>query len=217
MEYSDEILKQIFESLDQIEFIRDKDIPTIPLYMDQVTTFMNQKFKNATRNPEEDKMLTKTMINNYAKNDLLPPPTKKKYSKDHILMLTFIYYYKGMLSISDIQTLLKPLTESFFEQDRAVKLEDVYKEVFQIQKGQMAGLKEDIAEKYRKSYQVELDVSDEEKQQLQLFYLTCELAFDVYLKNFLIEKIIDDFMTVPAKKEEGKNIKKEKEEDMQKE
>ena len=46
------------------------------------------------------------MINNYAKNDLLPPPIKKKYSKEHVLLLIFIYYYKGILSISDIQKVL---------------------------------------------------------------------------------------------------------------
>ena len=40
----------------------------------------------------EDKILTKTMINNYAKNDLLPPPAKKKYSKDHMISLLLIYY-----------------------------------------------------------------------------------------------------------------------------
>ena len=36
---------------------------------------------------EDDKILTKTMINNYAKNNLLPSPEKKRYSKEHLLVL----------------------------------------------------------------------------------------------------------------------------------
>lgn len=73
----EDLLNSIKESLDRIEYIRAQDIPDIELYVDQVTTFMGTHLKNTTRNPESDKILTKTMINNYAKNDLLPPPSKK--------------------------------------------------------------------------------------------------------------------------------------------
>ena len=53
------------------------ELPDFELYMDQVTTFMDERLKNTTRNPGGDKILTKTMINNYAKNNLLPSPNKK--------------------------------------------------------------------------------------------------------------------------------------------
>ena len=86
----DDLLNSIMESLSRIQYIKSADIPNIDLYMDQVTTVMESKLKNTSRNPEADKILTKTMINNYAKNDLLPPPVKKKYSKEHVLMLIFI-------------------------------------------------------------------------------------------------------------------------------
>ena len=109
-----DLLNSILSSLSRIDYIKPEEIPGIDLYMDQVTTFMESKLKSSKRYPE-DKVLTKTMINNYAKNDLLPPPVKKKYSKEHILLLTFIYYFKNILSINDIQTLLKPLTEKHFD------------------------------------------------------------------------------------------------------
>ena len=70
---TEDLLQSILDSLDRIDYIRPDDIPDIELYMDQVTTFMDNRLKNAARNPEVDKILTKTMINNYAKNDLLPP------------------------------------------------------------------------------------------------------------------------------------------------
>ena len=89
----DDLLKSILDSLSRIEHIQSDDIPNIDLYMDQVTTFMDQHLRATTRYPDEDKILTKTMINNYAKNDLLPPPVKKKYSKEHVLVLIFIYYF----------------------------------------------------------------------------------------------------------------------------
>ena len=104
----EDLLNSIVESLDRIDYIKTEDIPNIDLYMDQVTTLMDSKLKHATRYPEEDKILTKTTINNYTKNNLLPPPVKKKYSKEHVLILIFIYYYKGVMAINDIQTILQP-------------------------------------------------------------------------------------------------------------
>ena len=80
----EDLLNSIQGSLDRIQYIKAEDIPDIDLYMDQVTTFMESHLRNTTRDPASDKILTKTMINNYAKNNLLPPPLKKKYSKDQI-------------------------------------------------------------------------------------------------------------------------------------
>ena len=124
---TEDLINSIIASLERINYIKPEEIPNIDLYMDQVTTFMDRKLKNTTRNPDEDKILTKTMINNYAKNDLLPPPVKKKYTKEHVLMLIFIYYYKGILSINDIQTLFKPITDKYFGKDGGCDLERIYK------------------------------------------------------------------------------------------
>ena len=90
-----DMLNSILESISRISYIKPEEIPEIDLYMDQVTTFMESHLSSSRRH-EGDKILTKTMINNYAKNNLLPPPVKKKYSKEHLLMLTFIYYLKNI-------------------------------------------------------------------------------------------------------------------------
>ena len=132
-----EFLREVSEKLQTMDYVKPESFPDIDLYMDQVTTFMDSKLRPTARYPGEDKILTKTMINNYAKNDLLPPPVKKKYSKEHVLLLIFIYYYKSILSISDIQTLLKPVTELFFQKGEPFNLESVYREAFSLEKPQL--------------------------------------------------------------------------------
>lgn len=107
------LLGSILKNMALMDHIRPSEIPNIDLYMDQVTSFMNDHLQNSRRF-EDDKILTKTMINNYAKNKLLPPPIKKRYSKEHLFVLVFIYYMKGFFSLSDIQTILKPVTDRFF-------------------------------------------------------------------------------------------------------
>ena len=99
-----DFLEELLKTLKSIGYVKSVDIPSIDLYMDQITTFMDEQLAACKRH-DSDKILTKTMINNYAKNNLLPPPEKKKYSKEHVLTLIFIYYFKNILSISDIQAI----------------------------------------------------------------------------------------------------------------
>ena len=188
---TEDLLQSILDSLDRIDYIRPDDIPDIELYMDQVTTFMDNRLKNAARNPEVDKILTKTMINNYAKNDLLPPPVRKKYSREHMLLLIFIYYFKGILSISDIQTVLKPITDRFFAGNEGLKLETIYNEVFSLEREEVEVMKQDVVRKYHKAQETFSDAAAEDQEFLQTFSFICILSFDVYVKKMLIEKLID--------------------------
>ena len=185
-----DMLKSIFDTFSGLDYIRPEDIPNIDLYMDQVTTFMEEHLKKTRRHPG-DKILTKTMINNYAKNDLLPPPTKKKYSREHMLVLIFIYYFKNLLSITDIQALLKPLTEKYFKNDKDFGMEEVYKEVFSLEKGELEKLQKDMEEKYAVSKETFKGAPEEDREFLQLFSFICILAFDTYMKKSLIEKLVD--------------------------
>lgn len=189
---TENLLESIMQSLDRFEHIKAVDIPNMDLYMDQVTTLMENSLAAASRHGNEDKILTKTMINNYAKNDLLPAPVKKKYSKEHILVLILIYYFKGILSIGDIQKLFAPLNEHFFAKEDGLKIEDIYNEVFSMEKSQMEVLKQDVVAKYNLAEEQFEDAPKEHQRFLKMFAFICVLSFDVYVKKLIIEKLIDE-------------------------
>lgn len=188
---SNNILESILTSLSKIDYIHPTDIPNIELYMDQVTTFMDAHLAS-TKRYEEDKILTKTMINNYAKNNLLPPPTKKKYSREHILILTFIYYFKNILAIKDIETLLKPLTEQYFQTEDTFDLTSIYEEICSMEKSQIPAMSEEMKQTFTRTESVFSDVPEEKRTYLQTFSLICSLGFDVYVKKQIIEKLLDE-------------------------
>ena len=207
---TEDLLNSILDSLDRIEYIKPEDIPNIDLYMDQVTTFMDQRLRSTARHPGDDKVLTKTMINNYAKNDLLPPPVKKKYSREHILLLIFIYYYKSILSISDIQTLLHPITEQYFQSDKDFNLESIYREVFSMEKEQVELLKEDVRARFVQAEDSFADAPKESVEFLRKFSFICLLSFDVYVKKLMIEKLVDELAEEGKKKDEKDSKDKDK-------
>ena len=176
--------------MSRIDYIKPEDIPNIELYMDQVTTFMEEQLAS-TKRYDEDKILTKTMINNYAKNKLLPPPEKKRYSREHILMLIFIYYFKNILSINDIQTLLTPIAQKYFKSMTEKDMTYIYNEVFSMEKEQIESLKKDLLRKYKTAQETFGDADEEDHENLKRFSFICLLSFDVYVKKMMIEHLID--------------------------
>ena len=205
-----EFLAALQKKLKSIDYIKTEDIPNIGLYMDQVTTFMDKQLE-ACKRRDEDKILTKTMINNYAKNNLLPAPEKKKYSKEHVLTLLFIYYFKNLLSISDIQTLLNPLTDHYFGNKDGFNMEDIYNEVFNLEQEESGKLLKDLGKKYSIAQQTFQDFPEEDQQFLQNFSFICLLSYDVYIKKMIIESVIDQLPHESSKagKKDAEKSKKE--------
>lgn len=184
----------LLRSIQNIDYIEPDEIPNIDLYMDQITTFMDDHLKSSKRF-EDDKILTKTMINNYSKNNLLPPSEKKKYSPEHMVLLLFIYYFKNFLSINDIQSILAPITKRFFHSENDRNLNTVYEEIFQRQYENIDFEVRDMIRKLRDSNKAFADIEDdEERKLLSNFAFICSLSFDIWVKKSAIESIIDKDM-----------------------
>ena len=189
--YNREIL-DLIRSMQNIDFITPEDIPNIDLYMDQVTTFMDEHLVSSKRF-DDDKILTKTMINNYTKNNLLPPPNKKKYSKEHMLLLIYIYYFKNFLSIKDIETMLEPITDKYFDTDQDFDITSIYKEVCELEKSRIPEFEKEIIRSYNSSKKCFDEAPEDDRDSLQLFAFICNLSFDIYVKKQIVEKLLDNF------------------------
>ena len=218
-----EDLRKLLDRLKSVSYIKPGELPNIDLYMDQVTTFMDRHLESSKRY-SDDKLLTKTMINNYTKNELLPSPNKKKYSKDHMYLLILIYYLKNVLSITDIQSVLKPLNDKYFDGVGEIPFEKVYEIIFEAQQAKSDSVAKDVARKWKAVQGTYSDIKDEKQQSfLRRLSLICMLSFDVYMKKQLIEQIIDsEFAPLAeelterdkeekAKEEKGKKEKQKKE------
>ncbi|SET50256.1 DUF1836 domain-containing protein [[Clostridium] polysaccharolyticum] len=207
---NEDYVRSLLRKMERVNYIKPSEVPDIDLYMDQVTTFMDEHLKSCKRY-EDDKMLTKTMINNYTKNNLLPSPSKKKYSKEHMLLLIFIYYFKSFLSISDIQMIFEPLTERFYGKLDGISLEEIYKEVYRFERNQIDRYVKSVIRQYKDAEETFQNAENEEDREfLTTFSFICMLSFDVYCKKMMIEKIIDEQLAPMAAKREKREKEKEK-------
>ena len=178
-------LKREIREMIRLDFIVPEDIPDIELYMDQVTSFMDQHLSGNKRNAD-DKVLTKTMINNYTKNRLIPPPEKKRYSKEHIILLIYIYYLKNVLPIGDIQKILAPMSDGAVDK---AKMTEIYDAIYELEKPQYFNIEAGAA---KAAALVEKKFPGGEDPYLNKMALIYLLGYDMFSKKRLIEKLIDE-------------------------
>ncbi len=184
------VIEEVFKHYTDGSYIKASMLPDLDLYVDQITTFLTRHLAKTIRF-EDDKIMTKTMINNYTKNHLLPPPDKKKYSRDHILLMIFIYYFKNFLPISDIKTILGPLTDKYFHKDADLNLEVIYTTLFSKEDTFVQEVLENVMKQFHMSADLFPDAPKADQASLREFTFICMLSLDIYLKKQLIEAILD--------------------------
>ena len=115
MEKRDVIL-EFDQSIKDFHLPRTSELPELDFYMDQVVSIMEKYLYLLSVDPSS-KFITPAMINNYVKLGIIPPPKKKRYSKEHICYLFIITTLKTVMPIPAISQIIKTQTEnrSMFE------------------------------------------------------------------------------------------------------
>lgn len=189
------ITEQISKVLDSYDIVPIETIPNIDLYMDQVTTFIESALSGCKRN-KNDKILTKTMINNYAKAKIFPPPQKKKYTKNHIMLLIMIYHLKSILSISDISRLLKPVTEELTKNVQSPLLEMIYSDFVELQKQNQKNIAMVLENNYMQNTIVSPQYHQYENETIQNIIVVLQLVIQSNTEKRIAEKILDAHFSV---------------------
>jgi len=190
-ELSKDSLEKLIDNLALTDQIKLSDIPEMALYMDQLLTFLDSKLLSYKRD-EEDKLLTKTMINNYTKIGLIPKPINKKYNKYHSILLILIYNLKNVLSISDIQSLFTPILNNIdIPDDDVIPLEEIYSTFLELKQDEYEEFTNTFNEKHNTIKGKTQNTTDE--QLAELFLTVIMLVAQANASKRLAEKIIDNY------------------------
>ncbi|EDX55201.1 conserved hypothetical protein [Bacillus cereus W] len=181
-----ENINKLLETLHLEKNITLEDIPNVDLYVDQVVQLFENTYADTTRTDDE-KVLTKTMINNYAKGKLFIPIKNKKYSKEHMILISLIYQLKGALSINDIKSSLEHINESLLGDD-SFELNTLYKDYLTITENNVESFKQDINNRVSEVS----EISSLEDSKLEKFLLLNSLVNMSNMYRRLAEKLVDD-------------------------
>ena len=185
-------LTEKFKELNLQNQLTLDEMPELDLYMDQVTQLFDSKFNDSKRT-EDDKALTKTMVNNYAKGKLLMSIKNKKYSKEHLILMSLIYNLKGGLSIGDIKSSLNKIVASF-ENGEGYPIRELYSLYLEQYNKDLNDVEKVIEEKANNIEKMMLDKKVEEDEEFQKNFLL--LSSFINMSNMyrrMGEKLIDEY------------------------
>ncbi|WP_157950158.1 DUF1836 domain-containing protein [Vallitalea okinawensis] len=183
-------MKNKIEEFLNYKGIPKEDIPTIPLYMDQLLGFFDDYF-SVLKIHDEDKLLTKTMVNNYVKAGVLNSPEKKKYDKEQMMLLNLIFQMKNILSINDLKAFL-----DFYKTNGIPKdIESVYDEFNKIEEKEFTYLKKEVER-----------INDNEPTDKEILGYILDLVVEANIKKRLAEMLLA--YVVENDKDKKKNDKK---------
>lgn len=174
--------------------------PDMEIYMDQAETFLNKEL-GVYKKSEKDKVITKTMIGNYVKHNMVPRPVNKKYSKDHLILLTLIFYLKGTFQMEEIEKLVKPLIDNYnSEFDDKIDLAALYEGILEVQAAEQEALVQNVGSMINEiKYQLkETELSDDDM--LELFMLIMNLSMKADAHKFLAHKLLQEYVLKPKQK-----------------
>lgn len=173
-----EVLKEQMES----GCLQLTDIPNIDLYIDQITNLFDNAYADRKRS-EDEKTLTKTMVNNYSKEGILRAIKGKKYSREHIIQMAMIYLMKQTLSIQDVKSVFCSQ-----ECNNLKSFETVYERYIQISQEN-----EKRVSDFFVSFSDKVNTEEDEQLLASILYL-CHISSAL---ERAAETIIDRYMTAP--------------------
>lgn len=186
-----EELLEMIEDLQLKEIIELDSVPNLDLYMDQVITLFEAKLGYSKRY-EADKLLTKTMINNYTKDKLLMPAVKKKYTKEHVLLMILLYDLKQILTIGDIKSLFGAIIKDGTVDSQL--LAEVYQIFIDLKVESANDFEQEVEHIGKAIYSKfeELEVEEAELEKLKSMIQVIVLTEKANYYKRLAEKIIDE-------------------------
>src|SRR4051794_6172135 len=190
-------IKHIIDSLGLQTNLTLDEIPNIDLYMDQVIQLFENKFNESKRN-QEDKILTKTMINNYAKGKLIFPIKNKKYSKEHLILMSLIYQLKAALSINDIQVTLNGVNKKIIKED--IELDSFYTSYLSLSQKNVVDFNKDIDERVKNVKEELTKMADKHSPYLEQVLMISSLVHMSNLYRKVAEKLVDEIVVEKEEK-----------------
>jgi len=178
------LANQIIEKDKQIKIVTLSDELTIS----QVVKFFEKQGRN----------FTKTMIQNYVRVGVLPPPIDKRYyTKDHLILLTLIDNLKEIYSLEEIKAVLLPIAKNpeVFEDD-IIKTTDVYKNYITMRMESLGRWKDSLPNLMDK-IDILLDedkVNENEKNVAAAFMIALTIMTETIAMKDLINEIITEYI-----------------------
>ena len=189
----EEYIKSLLETFKEDSLIPADAFPRMDLYNDQITWFLNEQLK-VYGTSDSSAVITKSMVSNCIKHDILPRPEKKRYSRDHSVLLAMIFYLKSTFQINEIRLIMEPFISNYdstFEEK--FDFHKLYEAVFPIIKKEREQSADEIQDAVDSIKQAIWNSGVEDDDATELLFMMLYLAVRVDSAKFTANKMLEEY------------------------
>lgn len=184
--------KKLAEDYLKNGIIDGKNFPDIELYIDQMVQSLNKELRLYGEGKEAP--ITKAMISNYTKHRMIPGPVGKRYTKDHLIFMTLVFYLKNCFSMEEIRRLMKPLLDNYSSSlDEPIDFVAMYGEIIDFVRRTEADLPRRLEEQMSdvKHFLANRDAEDDDTSELMMLITTLVMRSNA--ERFIAGKLLDEY------------------------
>lgn len=184
--------KKLAEDYLKNGIIDGKNFPDIELYIDQMVQSLNKELRLYGEGKEAP--ITKAMISNYTKHRMIPGPVGKRYTKDHLIFMTLVFYLKNCFSMEEIRRLMKPLLDNYSSSlDEPIDFVAMYGEIIDFVRRTEADLPRRLEEQMSdvKQFLAKRDAEDDDTSELMMLITTLVMRSNA--ERFIAGKLLDEY------------------------
>jgi uncharacterized protein YbcC (UPF0753/DUF2309 family) len=189
----EEFLKKFAEEFAANSIIEPEDFPEMDLNADQVSSFISSKLAIYGKDP----LLSKSMIGSFVKKGLIPPPEKRKFNREQVVMMELILLLSMTYRPDDINDLVRPIVDNNNSiLDENTEIFDIYEKlvpIFKEQRNEVAERTVGIVDRVKDAMRGS-GAGDDDRTEMFLVLLSIAMEVDtaMYIGKKLLRTYFSD-------------------------
>jgi hypothetical protein len=197
----EEYIKQIMDDFTEGSLIKPDAFPAMELYADQVAGFFDEQLHvyAACERGTAGATLTKADVAGFVKHGVLPRPIKKKYTRDHVVIMALLFYMKNAFGMNGIESVMRPFIDNHDSTfDDKIDFHRLYTAIAPVLERERA----------RISREIQTDVADvkaairgeglEDDDNTELLLLLLSLAVRADTAKYAAQRLLNEYFAKPA-------------------
>jgi signal transduction histidine kinase len=206
----EEYIKQVMDDFAEESLIAPDAFPVMELYADQVAGFFGERLHMYAKDgrKEPDAAFTEAVVSRCVKRGVLPRPVKKKYTRDHLIIMAMLFYMKSALRMSDMERVMRPFLDNHASTfDDKIDFHRLYTAIEPVLKRDRARLSREIRDSVADVKAAIRGEGLEDDDNTELLLLLLSLAARADTARYAARKLVDEYFAKPAGGGRGRSAK----------
>ncbi|MDR2355212.1 MAG: DUF1836 domain-containing protein [Clostridiales Family XIII bacterium] len=197
----EEYIKQVLDDFAEESLIKPADFPAMDMYADQIADFFGKHFHMYAEEGKKgtDAALTEAVVSSCVKRGVLPRPVKKRYTRDHAVIITMLFYMRNIFRMNEIERVMRPFMDNHASTlDDKIDFLRLYTAIEPVLRRDRARFSREIRDGVADVKAAIRDEGLEDDDNTELLLLLLSLAVRADTARYAARKLLREYFAKPA-------------------